>query len=179
MTSPYSPVPIFVRMPLVSAAAHQAVAQAGGLDPLLDRLTNGEPVAAIAKSLGVSRAELARWVRSLPPPEAAEWAAAEKAGASAMMEATIEIADTTAENVAWHEDAKPADLIKASAQRISARQFYSERVDKDKWGARPTTEINMSFSSIFIDALRRRTRPEPAALPAHEPAREETLADYL
>lgn len=179
MSAPFSPVPVFVTAPSAILAVQRVIDDHGGFDAIVAKLHNGEPQAHIARQFGLTRADLRKWARHLPPEQSVELDEAERLGATAMMEDTIAIADTTAEKVEWDEASKPADLIKASAQRIGVRQFYAERRDKDKWSPRATTEVNLSFGSIFIDALRRRTRPD-AEIPAHVlPEREETLEDFL
>ncbi len=189
MTNPFSPVPVFARTSIATLEVQRRVEERGGLPEILHRLGNGEPQSKVANAFGMTRADIRRYVRSLPPAQLAELQDAENEGAAKMMEDTIIIADETAEKIEWDEASKPADIIKASAQRIGVRQFYAERIDKEKWSPKATTEVNLSFGGVFIDALRRRTSPtQPDStkeIPADfefapvADAPTETLADFL
>lgn len=174
-------VPDYIRTSAALLDIQRIIADNGGAESVIKQLANGTPQSVIAKRIGLTRAELRRWIRSQPPTIIADISDAEKEGVSAMMDDTITIADDVADKIEWDDASKPSDLVKAASVRIGVRQYMAERIDKEKWSPKASTEVNVSFNAVFIDALRRRTSPSGQPDPALEvqPAREETLEDFL
>lgn len=150
----------------------------GGPDRLADDLRAGLTLRDIADRIGCTRGVLTRWIASLPPDVQVGIRTADQEGATAMVEEAKTIADDTAEDIRGMtkplfndkqfvcDVVDPQAILAAEKERIRVRQWMAERKDKDAWGVRPTTEVNMNFNSVFLDVLRKRNtrQTEPIAV---------------
>jgi hypothetical protein len=171
-------VPAYISAPVRVVQTARVIDQAGGLDFVLEKLHGGDTLSRLARTLRLSAGDIRRWANALPPAEQQQIQMAEESGASTLAEQTIDILDVAAERVEDHEDVKASDILNAAEKRANARRWYAERRHKEMWSPKATTEVNVSFGAIFIDALRRRTVPSAAASAAlveiQPPAQPET-----
>lgn len=181
---------------LTSSPAGVAILDAGGVSFLLEQLQDGKTYRDIGKQLGFSRTAITNWVASQPPAIRDQIAQADKDGASAWVDETVQIADDLATEVRTFR--KPmysrsgellaelhpvGEIIAADKERIAVRQWAAERKDRERWGGRSAAEVTVNLNTVYLDVLRKvNSQPPPSLqeIPAPpQPPREETLDELL
>lgn len=133
-------------------------------DDVLDRVAAAEPLESIAKSYGIHRATLHRWLTSSDERKRG-YAQAQQASATAHAELSVQILDDAAED----RDISGPQATIAKA-RADSHKWLAERFDRDTFGADPTVQMNvLSTGELHLDALRQfgsMERNAPKALSA-------------
>jgi hypothetical protein len=140
-------------MPITRASIE--VIAAYGLDRILDRIANGEPLVKIAPEVGVSRPLLNGFltgkIQVQGEPTAARdqrveaYQDAKKMAAQSMVEDAGVMLDE-------EKDFRMAQLAKSRAEH---RRWQAERLDRDQFG-QPKQEIQVNIGVLHLDALRQR-----------------------
>jgi hypothetical protein len=128
-----------------------------GADVLV-QLAAGNTAANIAKTFNVSELALHEWLDD--PARAETVRRARKAGAAALAEQTLAIAEGELPTIHPITGDPVADPSRDKL-RIQARQWLAERRDRATWGA-AKEGLTINVAALHLDALRAR----PAALPA-------------
>lgn len=124
-----------------------SLADHGGVEWVLERVANGEPLRQIAADLGCTRAVLSDWML-IDPERRALYLSARAASAAAMAEHSLQIADATSE----------VGTSKARLQ-IETRQWLAGVYDREQYGAKPTG-VNINIGMLHLDSLRRANERE-------------------
>lgn len=123
----------------------------------------GQSLGRIAEAHGVGRWALTTWLEE--PDRVELYKRARTRAASALAEATIEIADGGERVTAGADGDSPAESdVGRDKLRIQARQWLSSRWDRETYGDRANTAVTINMATLHIDALRR-------AGPVEQPAK--------
>lgn len=172
-------------MSLPTFALHPAgiatLIEAGGPGILCEALAAGQTYSDVAKRFGGSRGALMRWISQLPPDVQQQIRDADSQGASALVEETLGIADGMTDKMLQAEKGPLAsDIATAEKARITTRQWFAERKDKDNWGPKAQVETVVNIQTIHLDALRHYHAPKLAQpIAVIEAPIELTLAELL
>lgn len=118
-----------------------AVAEAGGVDAILERVAGGETLSQIAEDLGWPRQMLSDWLNGDPERQAA-LKRARASSASALAEQSLKIAD----------EVGPLDVQKARLQ-VDTRRWLASRYDPATYGDQKAA-VEISIGQLHIQALR-------------------------
>ena len=113
-----------------------------GADALLARIAGGEPLKAVAASIGVSRQVLSGVLNSEQNRDGLR--AAREQAAHALAEEALEISDA----------AKPQDVQVAKLRTDTRRWLASKWAPRD-YGEQAGVNVNISFTQLHIDSLRK------------------------
>ena len=119
---------------------------AGGETAMLDRLSQGETILSLARSLGVSHTGFYDWIDRGGEARASALARARARGGRSLAEQTIEIADA-----ATPQDAQVAKL------RVDTRRWLASKQAPDEYGDKQQPLVNIDLGSMALDALRKRS----------------------
>ena len=119
---------------------------AGGEVTILDRLSEGETILSLAKSLGVSHTAFYDWIERGGEARASALARARARGGRSLAEETLEIADA-----ATPQDAQVAKL------RVDTRRWLASKQAPDEYGDKQQPLVNIDLGSMALDALRKRS----------------------
>jgi len=114
-----------------------------GGDALLSRIAGGEPLKAVAESIGVSRQVLSGVLNSEQNREALR--RAREQAAHALAEEALSISDA----------AKPQD-VQVAKLRTDTRRWLASKWAPREYGDQAGVNVNISFASLHLDALRKR-----------------------
>lgn len=118
----------------------------GGSEIICNRISEGETVASIARSLGVGRAMLSKYLNGDPDRRVAV-TAAKRMGAAHLADAALELADNVV--------AESAEISKVREQ-ISVRKWIAGAMDPDTWAPQKNTaNVQVNIGAQHLDALRK------------------------
>jgi hypothetical protein len=119
---------------------------AGGEIAMLDRLSQGETILSLARSLGVSHTAFYDWIERGGEARASALARARARGGRSLAEQTLEIADN-----ASPQEAQVAKL------RVDTRRWLASKQAPDEYGDKQQPLVNIDLGSMALDALRKRS----------------------
>ena len=117
----------------------------GGEVAIVDRLSQGETVLGLARTLGISHTAFYDWVDRGGEARAAALARARARGGQSLAEETLEIADS-----ATPQEAQVAKL------RVDTRRWLASKMNED-YGDKQQPLVNIDLGSMALDALRKRS----------------------
>lgn len=118
----------------------------GGEVAIVDKLSAGETVLGLARTLGISHTAFYDWVDRGGGARAAALARARTRGGQSLAEETLEIADT-----ATPQEAQVAKL------RVDTRRWLASKMAPDDYGDKQQPLVNIDLGSMALDALRKRS----------------------
>ena len=118
---------------------------AGGEISILERLSQGETILGVARSLGVSHTGFYDWVERGGEARAAALARARTRGGQSLAEQTIDIADS----------ASPA-MAQVAKLRVDTRRWLAGKLN-DEYSDKAAPLVNIDLGSLALDALRHRS----------------------
>ena len=136
------------------AALVKAINTAGGEDAIIDRITAGETIAAIADSLGASRPMLSTFLNRSPDAKE-RLTRARETSAHALVEEALAIADS-----ATHDDDRAKRL------QVQMRQWLAGKFNRAAYGDAPAPAVQVNLGQLHLDSLRR-VNANPPPRPAH------------
>jgi hypothetical protein len=119
---------------------------AGGEVTILDRLSEGETILGLARSLGVSHTAFYDWIERGGEARASALTRARARGGRSLAEQTLEIADS-----ASPQEAQVAKL------RVDTRRWLASKQAPDEYGDKQAPLVNIDLGSMALDALRKRS----------------------
>ena len=119
-----------------------AIADAGGLDPILERVADGDTIRTISLDLGCTRCALNDWLNE-EPERRALYRAARAASAAALADAALDIADASRET----------GTSKARLQ-IETRQWLAGVYNREDFGVNKQPGVTVNIGSLHLDSLR-------------------------
>jgi transposase-like protein len=117
----------------------------GGEVAIVDRLSQGETVLGVARTLGISHTAFYDWVDRGGGARAAALARARARGGQSLAEETLEIADS-----ATPQEAQVAKL------RVDTRRWLAGKMNEE-YGDKQQPLVNIDLGSMALDALRKRS----------------------
>lgn len=117
----------------------------GGELAIVDRLSQGETVLGLARTLGISHTAFYDWVDRGGEARAAALARARARGGQSLAEETLEIADS-----ATPQEAQVAKL------RVDTRRWLASKMNEE-YGDKQQPLVNIDLGSMALDALRKRS----------------------
>ncbi len=125
---------------------NKKIHQFGGEVAIVDRLSQGETVLGLARTLGISHTAFYDWVDRGGEARAAALARARARGGQSLAEQTLEIADN-----ASPQEAQVAKL------RVDTRRWLASKMAPDEYGDKQQPLVNIDLGSMALDALRKRS----------------------
>jgi hypothetical protein len=125
---------------------NKKIHKAGGETAMLDRLSEGETILSLARSLGISHTAFYDWIDRGGEARAAALARARARGGRSLAEQTLEIADS-----ASPQEAQVAKL------RVDTRRWLASKQAPDEYGDKQQPLVNIDLGSMALDALRKRS----------------------
>jgi len=117
----------------------------GGEVAIVDRLSQGETVLGLARTLGISHTAFYDWVDRGGETRTAALARARARGGQSLAEETLEIADS-----ATPQEAQVAKL------RVDTRRWLASKMNEE-YGDKQQPLVNIDLGSMALDALRKRS----------------------
>jgi transposase-like protein len=117
----------------------------GGEVAIVDRLSQGETVLGVARTLGISHTAFYDWVDRGGETRAAALARARARGGQSLAEQTIDIADA-----ATPQEAQVAKL------RVDTRRWLASKLNEE-YSDKQQPLVNIDLGSMALDALRKRS----------------------
>ena len=117
----------------------------GGEVAIVDRLSQGETVLGLARTLGISHTAFYDWVDRGGEARAAALARARARGGQSLAEETLEIADS-----ATPQEAQVAKL------RVDTRRWLASKMNEE-YSDKQQPLVNIDLGSMALDALRKRS----------------------
>jgi hypothetical protein len=117
------------------------VADAGGTEPLLERVANGETVSKIAESMGVSRGMLSAFLNS--DEHAVALQEARRRAATILVEEALDIAD----------HARPLE-VQVAKLRTDVRLWAARAWDRNQFGEKQQVPLALSFAHLHAQVVR-------------------------
>ena len=117
----------------------------GGELAIVDRLSQGETVLGLARTLGISHTAFYDWVDRGGEARAAALARARARGGQSLAEETLEIADS-----ATPQEAQVAKL------RVDTRRWLASKMNEE-YSDKQQPLVNIDLGSMALDALRKRS----------------------
>ena len=124
---------------------NKKIHQFGGEVAIVDRLSQGETVLGLARTLGISHTAFYDWVDRGGEARAAALARARARGGQSLAEETLEIADS-----ASPQEAQVAKL------RVDTRRWLASKMNEE-YGDKQQPLVNIDLGSMALDALRKRS----------------------
>ena len=124
---------------------NKKIHQFGGEVAIVDRLSQGETVLGVARTLGISHTAFYDWVDRGGETRIAALARARARGGQSLAEETLEIADS-----ATPQEAQVAKL------RVDTRRWLASKMNED-YGDKQQPLVNIDLGSMALDALRKRS----------------------
>jgi hypothetical protein len=128
-----------------SSDVNKKIHQFGGELAIVDRLSQGETVLGLARTLGISHTAFYDWVDRGGEARAAALARARARGGQSLAEQTIDIADA-----ASPQEAQVAKL------RVDTRRWLASKMNEE-YGDKQQPLVNIDLGSMALDALRKRS----------------------
>lgn len=117
----------------------------GGEMAIADKLSEGQTVLGLARTLGISHTAFYDWVDRGGEARAAALARARARGGQSLAEETLEIADA-----ATPQEAQVAKL------RVDTRRWLASKMNEE-YGDKQQPLVNIDLGSMALDALRKRS----------------------
>ena len=117
----------------------------GGEMAIADKLSEGQTVLGLARTLGISHTAFYDWVDRGGEARAAALARARARGGQSLAEQTLEIADS-----ATPQEAQVAKL------RVDTRRWLASKMNEE-YGDKQQALVNIDLGSMALDALRKRS----------------------
>jgi hypothetical protein len=117
----------------------------GGEVAIVDKLSQGETVLGLARTLGISHTAFYDWVDRGGEARAAALARARARGGQSLAEETLEIADS-----ATPQEAQVAKL------RVDTRRWLASKMNEE-YSDKQQPLVNIDLGSMALDALRKRS----------------------
>jgi hypothetical protein len=124
---------------------NKKIHQFGGELAIVDRISQGETVLGLARTLGISHTAFYDWVDRGGEARAAALARARTRGGQSLAEQTLEIADS-----ASPQEAQVAKL------RVDTRRWLASKMNEE-YGEKQQPLVNIDLGSMALDALRKRS----------------------
>ena len=124
---------------------NKKIHQFGGELAIVDRISQGETVLGLARTLGISHTAFYDWVDRGGEARAAALARARTRGGQSLAEQTLEIADS-----ASPQEAQVAKL------RVDTRRWLASKMNEE-YGDKQQPLVNIDLGSMALDALRKRS----------------------
>jgi hypothetical protein len=124
---------------------NKKIHQFGGELAIVDRISQGETVLGLARTLGISHTAFYDWVDRGGEARAAALARARTRGGQSLAEETLEIADS-----ASPQEAQVAKL------RVDTRRWLASKMNEE-YGDKQQPLVNIDMGSMALDALRKRS----------------------
>jgi hypothetical protein len=124
---------------------NKKIHQFGGELAIVDRISQGETVLGLARTLGISHTAFYDWVDRGGEARAAALARARTRGGQSLAEQTLEIADS-----ATPQEAQVAKL------RVDTRRWLASKMNEE-YGDKQQPLVNIDLGSMALDALRKRS----------------------
>jgi len=124
---------------------NKKIHQFGGEVAIVDRLSQGETVLGLARTLGISHTAFYDWVDRGGEARAAALARARARGGQSLAEQTLDIADS-----ASPQEAQVAKL------RVDTRRWLASKMNEE-YGDKQQPLVNIDLGSMALDALRKRS----------------------
>jgi hypothetical protein len=124
---------------------NKKIHQFGGELAIVDKISQGETVLGLARTLGISHTAFYDWVDRGGEARAAALARARTRGGQSLAEQTLEIADS-----ATPQEAQVAKL------RVDTRRWLASKMNED-YGDKQQPLVNIDLGSMALDALRKRS----------------------
>ena len=118
----------------------------GGELAIVDKLSQGDTVLGLARTLGISHTAFYDWVDRGGEARASALARARARGGQSLAEETLEIADA-----ATPQEAQVAKL------RVDTRRWLASKMAPDEYGDKQQPLVNIDLGSLALDALRKRS----------------------
>jgi len=125
---------------------NKKIHQFGGELAIVDKISQGETVLGVARTLGISHTAFYDWVDRGGEARAAALARARTRGGQSLAEQTLEIADS-----ATPQEAQVAKL------RVDTRRWLASKMSPDDYGDKQQPLVNIDLGSMALDALRKRS----------------------
>ena len=129
-----------------ASEVNKKIHKAGGESAMLDRLSQGETILSLARSLEISHTAFYDWIDRGGAERADALARARARGGRSLAEQTIEIADS-----ASPQEAQVAKL------RVDTRRWLASKQAPDEYGDKQQPLVNIDLGSMALDALRKRS----------------------
>ena len=124
---------------------NKKIHQFGGELAIVDKISQGETVLGLARTLGISHTAFYDWVDRGGEARAAALARARTRGGQSLAEQTLDIADA-----ATPQEAQVAKL------RVDTRRWLASKMNED-YGDKQQPLVNIDLGSMALDALRKRS----------------------
>jgi hypothetical protein len=124
---------------------NKKIHQFGGEVAIIDKLSEGETVLGLARTLGISHTAFYDWVDRGGETRAAALARARTRGGQSLAEQTIDIADA-----ATPQEAQVAKL------RVDTRRWLASKMNEE-YSDKQQPLVNIDLGSMALDALRKRS----------------------
>ena len=124
---------------------NKKIHQFGGELAIVDKISQGETVLGVARTLGISHTAFYDWVDRGGEARAAALARARTRGGQSLAEQTLDIADS-----ATPQEAQVAKL------RVDTRRWLASKMNED-YGDKQQPLVNIDLGSMALDALRKRS----------------------
>jgi hypothetical protein len=124
---------------------NKKIPQFGGELAIVDKISQGETVLGLARTLGISHTAFYDWVDRGGEARAAALARARTRGGQSLAEQTLEIADS-----ASPQEAQVAKL------RVDTRRWLASKMNEE-YGDKQQPLVNIDLGSMALDALRKRS----------------------
>ena len=124
---------------------NKKIHQFGGELAIVDKISQGETVLGLARTLGISHTAFYDWVDRGGETRTAALARARARGGQSLAEQTLEIADS-----ATPQEAQVAKL------RVDTRRWLASKMNED-YGDKQQPLVNIDLGSMALDALRKRS----------------------
>jgi hypothetical protein len=128
-----------------SSDVNKKIHQFGGELAIVDKISQGETVLGLARTLGISHTAFYDWVDRGGEARAAALARARTRGGQSLAEQTLEIADN-----ASPQEAQVAKL------RVDTRRWLASKMNEE-YGDKQQPLVNIDLGSMALDALRKRS----------------------
>lgn len=124
---------------------NKAVHAAGGETAVFELVATGMTKKQLLKTLGVSCGAFDNWVEKTAE-RASSYSRAREAGASALADETIEIAD----------EAEP-QTAQVAKLRIEARRWLAGKINPEAYGDKTGPALTLNLGDMMLDSLRKRS----------------------
>ena len=124
---------------------NKKIHQFGGELAIVDKISQGETVLGLARTLGISHTAFYDWVDRGGEARAAALARARTRGGQSLAEQTLEIADS-----ATPQEAQVAKL------RVDTRRWLASKMNEE-YSDKQQPLVNIDLGSMALDALRKRS----------------------
>ena len=132
---------------------NKKIHQFGGELAIFDKLSQGETVLSLARTIGISHTAFYDWIDRGGEARADALARARARGGQSLAEQTLEIADQ-----ASPQEAQVAKL------RVDTRRWLASKMAPDEYGDKQQPLVNIDLGSLALDALRKRSASNTQAL---------------